>query len=651
MKTPFPTFQQLLQHLHQASGLPQPQTVIKQRFMQQEMTQERMSTHIEELLDELFQEIDADSEAIDALKINLIRFSRAYTELFSKTWTYKADTKNVIWHLLGYFFSPTIARHIAFWNLNIYAPLDKGMPRGRFWYLPEFVYPKHQGQVYLPVEQVLDWLLDLIDGNVSDLANAYDKAFPNEKEDLTSISRKLNKWRKGTLPDNKGIKEVFSDNIKYDFKGILRLNTSLTIDEQYQEVCKFLGQKHLSDDEIELQLGCKKPSLNAPSQEKECFIEYALERYQQPTNKTIRTRLIWARIIQESYIKLLKYLFIEVDLKCVDINENKLLQVFEIYKRIYSLTIEAWNVKGRLDTIETRNEEDAYFEETLLNSSVGGLGIDAYTLYASILPSYIPTKESLFKAAEVLCYMFEHYEKNEELPNLICRDCDKSFILKYNYIKHVKLREKEYCSFTTKLKSENDFDYAIKDITSFYLLAYLFENSRRADCKKSVIRKMKNIAKSNNHKMLYYGYCLNYLFTFRKSMSNQKVYHLISKILEKSKLCADYELFKPLFLKYESRHLLNQNKKEEALNLLKSNVLENFEPCHYGKLIGELIKDYMAIKIAIYPTKISQNNDEKYFRECLDYGLFSLEDDVHTFDDFIKYCKAYFKNTLYQPYE
>lgn len=67
--------------------------------MQQEMTQESMLKHIKTLLDELFQEIDADRDAVNALKVNLYRFSLAYTELFSKTWTYKTETKNVIWHL------------------------------------------------------------------------------------------------------------------------------------------------------------------------------------------------------------------------------------------------------------------------------------------------------------------------------------------------------------------------------------------------------------------------------------------------------------------------------------------------------------------------------------------------------------------------
>lgn len=57
----------------------------------------------------------------------------------------------------------------------------------------------------------------------------------------------------------------------------------------------------------------------------------------------------------------------------------------------------------------------------------------------------------------------------------------------------------------------------------------------------------------------------------------------------------------------------------------------------------------MAIECNQNPMKIKSHNYEKYFREATEYGVFTLEDGVPEFDDFIQYCEKRFKS-LYRPY-
>lgn len=132
MKAIFPSFQRPLQECHSTLGLPQPATKIKEHFAYLEMKNEGISKHSQDLIKAILTEIDFNQEAQEAFKDNLIDLSSGYTELFSKTCTYKTNQKTVIWHLLGYFFVPYMARRVTFWNLNILASLDKGIPRGRF---------------------------------------------------------------------------------------------------------------------------------------------------------------------------------------------------------------------------------------------------------------------------------------------------------------------------------------------------------------------------------------------------------------------------------------------------------------------------------------------------------------------------------------
>ena len=47
-------------------------------------------------------------------------------------------------------------------------------------------------------------------------------------------------------------------------------------------------------------------------------------------------------MVQDGYIRLLKTLCPGTDPPCADPQQNKLLQLFALYKLVYNLTIDAW---------------------------------------------------------------------------------------------------------------------------------------------------------------------------------------------------------------------------------------------------------------------------------------------------------------------
>src|SRR3546814_14095324 len=74
----------------------------------------------------------------------------------------------------------------------------------------------------------------------------------------------------------------------------------------------------------------------------------------------IRRRLQVARLMQDSYTRLLKFLCPGVAPDCADPARNKLLQLTTLFGTIYNLTIEAWQ-HGI-----TYEEQDAWFEARLV---------------------------------------------------------------------------------------------------------------------------------------------------------------------------------------------------------------------------------------------------------------------------------------------
>jgi hypothetical protein len=130
-----PSFQSILLEVHQSLGLKLDSPKDKRKLAQLEKL---LAAHIEimtELIDEIFTALGMDHSAMGDARFNLLNIGNFNTAVEQSTWTYEADTRQIVWFLAGYSYAPGLGCLVANWNLN--QPLDKGIPGGRFWYLPE----------------------------------------------------------------------------------------------------------------------------------------------------------------------------------------------------------------------------------------------------------------------------------------------------------------------------------------------------------------------------------------------------------------------------------------------------------------------------------------------------------------------------------
>src|SRR5690606_23436893 len=150
----------ILLEIHQSLGGQGYPTTKKSKFATGQTSLETHKAMGEEILQAIFKALDMDPQArVDALRKGM-ECANAYKVLELNTWTFGANQRQILWSLLGHFYVPGLARRVGFWSLA--QVLDKGMPGGRFWYLPEPCEVAGKPSLYLPVAQVVDWLLDLL---------------------------------------------------------------------------------------------------------------------------------------------------------------------------------------------------------------------------------------------------------------------------------------------------------------------------------------------------------------------------------------------------------------------------------------------------------------------------------------------------------
>jgi conjugal transfer/entry exclusion protein len=104
----------------------------------------------------------------------------------------------------------------------------------------------------MPVPQVLNWLLDLLGQNISELAqglagkvNAAEKSI-NVGVEQESIQRVLESWANGVVPRVGNIDLYFSNIEALTFNGAFKLDTDLNFEEQFQSTLNFIQHKKLS---------------------------------------------------------------------------------------------------------------------------------------------------------------------------------------------------------------------------------------------------------------------------------------------------------------------------------------------------------------------------------------------------------------------
>ncbi len=210
-----PLIEAVLLEIHQSFGGNAYPTNKKNKFATGQNSLDAHKVMGEEVLLAIFEAMDMDPLAQFDATNNLMELAKAYKSIELKTWTFAADQRQILWSLLGHFFIPGLARRVAFWSLG--QALDKGMPGGRFWYLPEPRDEDGKSSLYLPVAQVVDWLLDLLGMPLEQVADLRSGATDGIHEGLR---RSLYNWRNDTPIRLDSIQKYFPDNAELVFKGI-----------------------------------------------------------------------------------------------------------------------------------------------------------------------------------------------------------------------------------------------------------------------------------------------------------------------------------------------------------------------------------------------------------------------------------------------
>lgn len=360
-----PSPEHILLEVHQSLGLERPASKHIKQFTQLGFPLPRHKKFAEDLLNEIFSALEMDDQAKADALLNIDEWFAFDTALAAHTWTHAASQQQVLWYLLTYSYVPGLARRLAFWSLAGFErsiPFDAGMPGGTFWFLP--TWDQSARKVRLPVEGVLEWLLDLLgDQSLEKAANALQHEQAQRKN--MNALRTLQGWRlEGRLPQSaRMIDELFHDGAKLDFQGRFHLPAGAPEDEQFTAAIKFVRRRELTPEILAHEIPLQATLLHAivdgkgSAEDNRTFVQALATRYAAPSMRTVRQRLRVARMAQDAYQRLVTELCApDVTYRCANPSQNRLLPLLALFHTVYNLTIQSFG-QGR-----TEAEQDNWFE-------------------------------------------------------------------------------------------------------------------------------------------------------------------------------------------------------------------------------------------------------------------------------------------------
>lgn len=639
-----PSFEDTLLEVHKSLGLVGYAPIQKTRFTYLEMPLENHAEMGQELLESIFKVLDMDGLAQKDALGNVMEWANFHKALELNLWTGNASEQQVLWHLLAYSYIPALARRLAFWSLDgdsRQQPMDAGMPGGKFWFIPH--WDQKSDQIALPVPNVIRWLLDLLGQPLDEISGDLGAEKYREQGASEVVRRNLENWLDGTLPKSaKFIDDLFPDEAKLRFSGVFQIDDALETEEKYRKALAFVRQKKMSAEalwaEIPMTPERLRPVLSetASDDEKREFVRLLALRYAQPSMRMIRQRLLVARLTQDGYQRLVKFLCPKVDVTCTDPNKNKVLQLIGLFETIYNMTIESWQ--------RTTNEAD---ENTCFESLLPDLG--KTDLFLSILPSARDTAYQ--ELAGCLTRRFCRMAKDSPLEDLIpMRKEDAGEItrrrveqLKQEFDEDVcleKLLERIRCSSPWRaLQAEHGY-WVVCQVPG--------REDLPLKVRQMAVNRMRELATSPGQVvsaiLLELGFLLNCDPKVRPKDAMQQVEHLLDEALASP---GAVEWKAPL-LRFRAKHRLAQNDFTGACADFRL-ALDACSERSFGGLRGEVARDGFAVEVAEngFSPKVGKSQKE-YHRNMLAYGMFP--DGTVSLEDTAAWCENFFWTDLYQPY-
>ena len=637
-----PLIEAVLLEIHQSFGGDAYPTNKKNKFATGQNSLDAHKVMGEEVLRSIFDAMDMDPRAQHDAINNLMEFANAYKSIELITWTFAADQRQIIWSLLSHFFTPGLARRVAFWSLE--QPLDKGMPGGHFWYLPEPRDGDGKLGLYLPVAQVVDWLLDLLGMPLEQIADQRSEDTDGIHEGLR---RSLYNWRNDTPIRFDSIQKYFPDNAGLIFKGSFSPDNQRTPTQQFSDAMDFVRRKELTAEKLRFEIPMTAPGRleaifegRADDDEQAVFVECLVDRYAAPSMHTVRQRLLLSRAVQDGYIRALKFLCPDVDRQCADPQQNKLLQVFALYKLVYNLTVDAW----RHCRDQGEAAENAWFEAHLPKWDKCGLLL-------SILPSRRETAN--LELAHWLTRGFFEMQPGAELENFVGLDAPSAApIIQRNVERALSFADeiRSELHVVDRLKTSSPWR-TLQGENRFWVITQVAQNPDLGPlAKQAAVQRLRDLASTPAQTVQVILLELDSHLNGERKHRSKDTQAKVQSLLEEAEASEGYALWKAAILQYKAKHLLARNNFEGAGKIFREALEAGLER-NYGPLRGEVARDCLALAVA--NGKLIANNHEKYYREMLAGGMmaeYSNVADIPSIEETARWAAEYFWDTLYKPY-
>lgn len=640
--THIPSFEEFLAEIHQGLGLKRDSR--KTKFLALDM---ELDNHIDlgrRLMEDIFETLGLDDRARDDAMANAMEFAGFHKAVELRTWSFGASQQQVLWHFLAYSYVPALARRLAFWtlhNVEAGAPaLDAGMPGGQFWFLP--VWDKGDNRIDLPINQVLDWLLDLLDTSSVEAIQGKAGNKYMRTEGGESVVRTLRYWRSGSIPKSaKKIAEIFPDDASLEFPGAFVLDRFLTEDAQFQAALDFVSRKGLDEpsrlrQEIPMTEARLAPLLagSAPEEEKREFVKLLSERYAVPEMAVVQRRLQVARLMQDGYARLLSYLCPGVAPDCSDPSRNKLLQLTNLFGAIYNLTIAAWQ---NSTTIE---EQDAWFEAHLAPW-------DKADLLLSILPSLNrgPQHELL---AERLTRLFMTMTPASPLPDLVPLSEEEAASIIQRRIQLVVQFSDEDTRLhrlTERVRVASPWR-TIQDETCYWVVMQFVQRGDLSHrIRDMALARLRELAATDGQEVAVAMLDAHFLLHGPARERPKDIQVKVQSLLDVAERSPGYEEWKAPVLRLRAKHRLLQNDFTGAKADLDA-ALKACEERAFGSVCGEIAQE--ALAVTIFMDGFIPKNHQGYYRRMLAYSEFP--DGAPSFEEAATRCEEFFWCDLYRPY-
>jgi len=221
------------------------------RYANSKMRLEGGADRTLELLDLLRQSLGQEQSSNlwgDTLE-HVLRLGSSLDALELHTRTFSATPQQVLWVILAFDVMPALGRTWGFWCRD--EALLPRMPEDDLWFLPH-QDPANPNRLILPVEAILTWWLEHVEGPLDRLWGKYD----DERR------RTLDNWKSGRrTPEIPKIMEWFGNDHQFSYKNSDEVHLSTpqfrslllwarAIERGYKDLVGFLTQGFDPNDEV-----------------------------------------------------------------------------------------------------------------------------------------------------------------------------------------------------------------------------------------------------------------------------------------------------------------------------------------------------------------------------------------------------------------